>query len=140
MTDWLGKLKQRKTTVHLPKFKSEAEYTLGDSESPATLQKMGMVRAFTDPRRKAGAQFDGMSHAVSPDQKLYITKVLHKAFIEVNEEGSEAAAATAVVLAVPCSGPISRSFVPTFKADRAFIYLIRDRVSGAVLFLGRTVK
>jgi serpin B len=81
-----------------------------------------------------------MSHATSPDNKLYITKVLHKAFVEVNEKGTEAAAATAVIMAVPSSAPIRVAFTPTFKADRPFIYLIRDRVTGSILFMGRMME
>ncbi len=89
--------------------------------------------AFTDPRAPNGAQFEGMSAATAPAHKLYITRVLHKAFVEVGEEGTEAAAATAVVLAEPQSAPATFPFTPTFKADRPFVFLIRDRKSGAVL-------
>ncbi|MFP6900439.1 MAG: serpin family protein [Opitutales bacterium] len=140
LTGWIGRLKKRKTHVYLPKFKVETDYTLGDSEKPGALQKMGMVRAFVDPRNPEGAVFDGMSHATNPQDKLYVTKVLHKAFVEVNEKGTEAAAATAVIMMVPASAPLSVSFTPTFKADRPFIYLIRDRQSGAILFLGRMME
>ena len=138
LTGWISNLKQRDVEVHMPKFKLETAYTLGDSKSKRTLQTMGMVRAFVDPRDpQNGAVFDGMSHATDPDNKLYITKVLHKAFVEVNEKGTEAAAATAVVMAVPTSAAIKVPFTPSFKADRPFIYLIRDRVTGSILFLGR---
>jgi len=64
---------------------------------------------------------------------LYITKVIHQAFIEVNEEGSEAAAATAVVMGTK-SAPIR---LAEFKADRPFIFLIRHKATGSILFLGR---
>jgi serine protease inhibitor len=140
LTGWIGRLKKRKTHVYLPKFKVETDYTLGDSGKPGALQKMGMVRAFVDPRKPKGAVFDGMSHATNPQDKLYVTKVFHKAFVEVNEKGTEAAAATAVIMVVGDSAPISVPFTPTFKADRPFIYLIRDRQSGAILFLGRMME
>ena len=140
VTGWIESLKKRKVHVYLPKFKGETSYTLGDSREPAALQKMGMVRAFTDPRAPEGAVFDGMSHAKSPIDKLYITKVLHKAFVEVNEKGTEAAAATAVIMATPASAPADMPFTPTFKADRPFVYLIRDNVSGSILFIGRMMN
>jgi serine protease inhibitor len=102
---------------------------------------MGMVRAFKDPRAADGAQFDGMSQSQDPAQKLYVSKVLHKAFVEVSEKGTEAAAATAVMMAMPTSArPPSVPFTPTFKADRPFLFLVRDRQSGSVLFLGRMVN
>ncbi len=136
LTAWVGKLRQRGVHVYLPKFKVETKYDLGK-----TLQGMGMVRAFNDPRAADGAQFDGMSQSQDPAQKLYVSKVLHKAFVEVNEKGTEAAAATAVMMAMPKSAaPVSVPFTPTFRADRPFLFLIRDRQSGSILFLGRMVN
>jgi serine protease inhibitor len=129
---WAGKLNQRSVEVFLPRLKMDASFDLGKM-----LQALGMKRAFTDPRAPNGAQFDGMSAATDPGNKLYITRVLHKAFVEVGEKGTEAAAATAVILAVPTSAPATFPFTPTFKADRPFVFLIRDQRSGTVLFLGR---
>jgi len=140
LSAWVAKLSQRKVHVFMPKFKVEAEYKMGDAGAPGTLQKMGMTRAFVDPRRADGAEFDGMSHAKSPTEKLYISKVLHKSFIEVNEKGTEAAAATAVVMAMPTSVQMAVPFTPTFKADRPFLYLIRDRATGSILFIGRMMN
>ena len=134
---WLSELQSRKVHVFMPKFKVETAYTLGDADQPGTLQKLGMTRAFVDPRLPSGAVFDGMSQAQSPTEKLYISKVLHKAFVEVNEEGTEAAAATAVLMPKATSVPTTLPFIPTFKADRPFVYLIRDRVTGSILFMGR---
>ncbi len=135
---WIGQLKKRETHVYLPKFKMETEYTLGDAEAPGTLQRMGMVRAFKDPRDpKTGAQFHGMTTSTNPMQQLYISKVIHKAFVEVNEKGTEAAAATAVVMAMASSMPVDFPFTPEFKADRPFVFLIREKSTGSVLFLGR---
>ena len=133
---WVGKLRQRGVHVYLPKFKLETKYDLGK-----TLQGMGIVRAFNDPRTADGAQFDGMSESQDPAQKLYVSKVLHKAFVEVSEKGTEAAAATAVMMA-PSERAQQRSvpFTPTFKADRPFLFLVRDRQSGSILFLGRVVN
>ena len=114
----------------------ETKYKLGD-----TLQKMGMVRAFKDPRDpKTGAQFQGMTTSTDPMKQLYISGVFHKAFVEVNEKGTEAAAATAVVMYVPRSAPRDVPFIPEFKADRPFVFLIREKSTGSVLFLGRMMK
>jgi len=133
---WIGSLKKRKTNVFLPKFKMETDYKM-----KKTLQSMGMVRAFTDPRMgEMGADFTGISNPPSVMDRLYIAKVLHKAFVEVNEKGTEAAAVTAVMMAVPTSAPISRPFTPTIRADRPFIFLIRDRATGSILFLGRMTE
>jgi serpin B len=63
--------------------------------------------------------------------------VLHKAFVEVNEKGTEAAAATAVMMPAKEAAPVSVPFTPTFKADRPFAFLIRDVKTDSILFLGR---
>jgi serine protease inhibitor len=94
---------------------------------------MGMVKAFNGRE----ADFSGMNASGKPD--LYISAVLHKAFVDVNEEGTEAAAATAVIM-MARSAPRSRPFVPTFKADRPFLFLIRDTQSGTILFFGRVTN
>jgi serpin B len=86
------------------------------------LQTLGMKKAFGD------ADFSGMDGT----KRLYISAVLHKAFVEVNEEGTEAAAATAVVLSFK-----SARRYPSFRADHPFLFLIRDKATGSILFLGR---
>jgi len=131
---WLGKLQKRQVHVLLPKFKLETDYDLG-----TTLQGMGMVQAF-DIRR---ADFAGMSASSDPRQGLYISKVLHKAFVDVTEKGTEAAAATAVMMtkrSPPPARPLLVPFIPTFKADRPFIFAVRDRKTGNILFLGRVTN
>ena len=67
-----------------------------------------------------------------PKGKLWISQIKHKAFVEVNEEGTEAAAATAVEMATK-----SISMDPVFKADHPFIFMIRDNSTGSLLFMGR---
>ena len=124
MRQWLGQLRHiPKVIVALPKFKMTQQFGLG-----ATLAKMGMPRAF-----ERDADFSGMSS----ERDLWISAVIHKAFIEVNEEGTEAAAATAVVM----TGALARRPDPTppivFRADHPFIFLIRDNRSGSILFMGR---
>jgi serpin B len=79
--------------------------------------------------------------AAKMPQKLYVSKVLHKAFMEVNEKGTEAAAATAVLMARPTEAvPQSVPFTPTFRADRPFVFLIRDVRTGSILFVGRLMN
>jgi serpin B len=109
-----------KVDVKLPRFKFEAELSLNEY-----LQHLGMTDAFDDNM----ADFSGIS-----DTFLYITHVLHKAFIEVNEEGTEAAAATAVVVGTKS---IRLDLPKVFMADRPFVFLFRDLRTGSILFLGR---
>jgi len=104
-----------------------------------TLKALGMVRAFNPPAAADGAQFDGMCASQAPQDKLFIGVVVHKAFVEVNEKGTEAAAATGVAMA-GMAAPISVPFVPTFRADRPFVFFIRDVKTGTILFLGRMIS
>ena len=113
---------QERVRVFLPKFKLETQYNLTD-----TLSKMGMVNAFTQKADFSG--LDGTADNV-------VSIAVHKAFVEVNEEGTEAAAATAAAV---CRST-SFSPIPDFRADRPFVFLIRDRETGAILFLGRFAK
>ncbi len=129
---WLGKLQNRDVHVLLPKFKLETNYALHE-----TLQAMGMVRAFQDPRLPNGADFSGMTETRDPNEQLYIAMVLHKAFVEVNEKGTEAAAATAVMMMPGSAMPVTMPFTPTFAADRPFVLAIREAKTGSILFLGR---
>jgi serpin B len=105
-------------SVSMPKFRFERSYDL-----PEHLKALGMVDAFDQGR----ADFSGMA-----DSSLSIGAVAHKAFIEVNEEGTEAAAATAVVMIT--SGP------PRFYIDHPFLLLIRDTKHGTILFMGRVMN
>jgi len=116
----LEALSPTKVDVSIPRFKFEAELSLGEY-----LQQLGMTDAFSDNL----ADFSGIS-----DTFLYITHVLHKAFIEVNEEGTEAAAATAVVMGTKS---IRLDLPKVFMADRPFVFLIRDVRTGSILFMGR---
>jgi leukocyte elastase inhibitor len=93
------------------------------------LKTLGMTEAF-QPRV---ADFSGISPvAKEKDREWFISNVIHKAFVEVNEEGTEAAGATAVVLA-------ENSVPPSFRADRPFFFLIRDKRTESILFMGRVV-
>jgi serine protease inhibitor len=120
---WLSRVVQfDKVIVALPKFKSTQQFELG-----ATLGAMGMAQAFT-----GSADFSGMTGK----RDLAISEVIHKAYIDVNEEGTEAAAATAVGMrAMAIRGPVEQP--PVFRADHPFIFLIRDNRSSSILFMGR---
>jgi len=111
----------RHVLLSFPKFTVETSYAL-----PATLQSMGMKAAFGP-----GADFSGMDGT----RNLSITDVFHKAYIDVNEQGTEAAAATAVVIGVAAAAPEQNPLV--FRADHPFIFFIQDRDSGAILFMGK---
>jgi serpin B len=112
---WLGKMKPEFVEVALPRFKAECEFNLLD-----TLKAMGMTDAFNGSK----ADFSRMSK-----DHAFIDVAVHKAVIEVNEKGAEAAAATGIGIPI--------GIVNVFKADHPFLYLIRDRCSGGILFLGR---
>jgi serpin B len=123
---WVEAMQNQKVHVFLPKFTLETKYNL-----PSTLSSMGMPAAF------APGGFTGMSDA--PEASLLaLSHVVHKAFVDVNEEGTEAAAAT-VVTAVAVSAMIEPP-IPVFRADHPFLFLIRDTQSGAILFLGRVMN
>jgi serpin B len=111
----------QKVDVILPRFKMEAGYGLG-----GMLSEMGMPDAFS----RQQADFSAMTS----QRKLYISKVLHKARIEVNEEGSEAAAATSVGMVEMAR---QRDVNEVFRADRPFLFMIIHNSTGAILFMGR---
>jgi serine protease inhibitor len=112
-----------KVIVTLPKFKTTQEFELG-----ATLAAMGMPLAFT-----GGADFSGMTGK----HDFAISEVIHKAYIDVNEEGTEAAAATAVTMRALVMRAPDRTPPPVFRADHPFLFLIRDLRSNSILFMGR---
>nr|XP_032830430.1 leukocyte elastase inhibitor-like [Petromyzon marinus] len=105
--------------LHLPHFRLEKSYTLNEH-----LQRLGMASVFT----QGEADFSGINGA----RDLYVSHVAHKAFVEVNEEGTEAAAATAAIVMMRCA-----RMGPVVRADHPFIFFIRENSSGSVLFLGR---
>jgi serpin B len=121
-------MKTEQVWVALPKFEVNPEGSLSFAED---LMAMGMPLAFD--REKA--DFTGMANPPHPGDRLVITDVFHKGFVRVDEKGTEAAAATAVAMS---RGGFGREAPPRpFKADRPFLFLIRDNASGLVLFLGR---
>ncbi len=129
LAGWVAKLHAVPSLlVYLPRFRTEQRFDL-----PEPLKKLGMVDGFQSGK----ANLRGMADL--PDgQLLWIDKVVHKAFVDVNEEGAEAAAFTGVMVANAPSPPPPPPVI--FRADRPFAYLIRDAKNGTVLFLGRYEK
>ncbi len=120
--NWIDKVSnsyESEILVSLPKFKTTCEFELAN-----VLAEMGMPHAFAD------ADFSGMTGK----KDLFINKVIHKAFVDVDEEGTEAAAATAVVEKMGISKTL------TFRADHPFVFLIRENQKGSILFIGRIVN
>ena len=115
-------------SVSLPKFTMTQDFELKD-----TLVEMGMASPFTD-----AADFSG----ISSESELKISKVIHKAFIQVDEQGTEAAAATAVIMdAFVTSIPVFPPLPPeVFNADHPFAFLIRDNQTDSILFMGRVME
>jgi serine protease inhibitor len=128
--DCVAKMRVREVKLFLPRFRM----TWGTVEIGAQLRALGMPLAFTPE-----ADFSGMNgHEPPYDDSLFLSAVFHKAFVEVSEEGTEAAAATAsVVFWGRASRPWVLPRVPVFRADHPFLFAIRDRKSTAILFLGR---
>ena len=121
------KMRVPKVKVFLPRFK----LTWGTIDLSSQLRALGMSKAFS----RVEADFSGINGHQPPDEEsLWIAAVYHKAFVEVNEKGTEAAAATGVTLQHFLSrGPS----IPVFRADHPFLFAIRERKTGAILFLGR---
>jgi serpin B len=121
---WLGQLRHEEVQVALPRFKTTAEFNLKD-----VLSKMGMAQAF----QSGAADFSGMDDK----RDLFLSAVIHKAFVDVNEEGTEAAAATAVIV------KRAEAPVPTepkvFRADHPFVFMVRDGQTNSILFMGRVL-
>ncbi len=124
----LEKLEEYKTqmqktelsSVSLPKFEFDTKYFMKE-----TLEAMGMSTAFSPE-----ADFSG----IDGTNNLLISQVIHQAYVKVDEEGTEAAAATAVVMFESSAGPFETK---TFKADHPFIFIIQEKETGNILFLGR---
>jgi serpin B len=114
-------LMNRKVYLSLPKFTLTSQFELSQ-----TLSEMGMPLPFSD-----GADFSGMS----TQDELKIDKVIHKAFVDVSEKGTEAAGATAVIMTTKSAMPEKEEII-YFKADHPFIFMIRDNTTGQVLFVG----
>jgi serpin B len=124
LNSWINGLGTEKVHVFFPGFTFRSQFLLAD-----TLSAMGMPDAFD-----ATADFSGMDGR----KDLYISSVIHEAYVKVDEKGTEAAAATAVVMTELVMAEPLR--IPTFRADHPFLFLIRDNETGSILFLGRVMN
>ena len=120
LANWLGDLATRTVDVTVPKFRAESEFSMAE-----TLARMGMPVALT-----GSADFSG----INGQKDIAISAVKHKAFVDVSEEGTEAAAATGMVMTRIAARQTERVI---FKADHPFLFFIRDSHSGTILFTGR---
>ncbi|MEK7316448.1 MAG: serpin family protein [Candidatus Eisenbacteria bacterium] len=125
LADWESRMERVSARLTLPRFTIEGEIELAEA-----LAAMGMGDAFT-----VGADFSGISH----ERPLFISAIYHKAFVAVDEYGTEATAATALVHTRGGNGAVVPQRQVTFTADHPFLFLIRHRPSGAILFMGRLV-
>jgi serpin B len=126
LNEWLGKMTTNRVNVDLPKFKFTSQFKMKQ-----VLSEMGMKQAFTN-----GADFSGMT----TKEPLKISEVIHKAFVDVHEAGTEAAAATAVIMVKAGSAKIDPPQIQNFRADRPFVFLIQEARTGSVLFVGRVAN
>jgi serpin B len=115
---WIANLKTKEVEVCFPKFKTSSEFRLDDK-----LKALGMADAF-------GATADLTGMFENPGS--FISAAVHQAFVEVNEQGTEASALSILF--------VSMGVTPIFRADHPFLFLIRDKRTGCVLFLGRLVN
>ena len=134
IADWTAQMEGAPVEVFLPKFKIEQRFSLEDK-----LMALGAGSAFVNPAGHppgdpASADFSGMNGA----HDLFVSKVLHQAFVDVDEHGTEAAAATVVGLAG--GGRQAQAPPPVFRADHPFLFFIRENATGSILFMGRLVN
>jgi serpin B len=122
ISTWKSSLSNQSVVVNIPKFKLETSYSLNEM-----LSDMGMPSAI-DPETA------DLSGILTVPEQLYVQAALHKAFVEVNEEGTEAAASTAIIV-----GTTSVHIDPVFRADHPFVFLIQDSETGNILFMGRVM-
>ncbi len=121
INEWNNELKEQKVNVYLPKFIMNTKYSLNEY-----LKSLGMPLSFTE-----NADFSG----IDGTKNLFVQSAIHQAFVDVNEEGTEAAAATGISMGVTSVGPGQGPEV--FRADHPFIFIIRDKTNDNILFMGR---
>ncbi len=123
--DWTSNMQPVELDIYVPRFELTYEKPLNQ-----ILQAMGMEEAFDE----SNANFSG----IHPDLPLFISQVMHKSLIEVNEEGTEAAAVTAVTIGVTSVGEPETPTI--FRVDRPFLFTIREHHTGAILFIGKVLN
>jgi len=128
LVKWKNMLETETVKMFIPRFKLETKYFMADD-----LKSLGMPTAFSK-----NADFSGMTGS----KDLDISQVIHQAFVDVNEEGTEAAAATAVqmqLLTARYGEPEKKEIIKIFRADHPFIFIVQDQTNGNILFLGRVI-
>jgi serpin B len=123
LAEWAGQMNRQEVRTYVPRFTLTEQVQL-----TSILSALGMPSAF-DPGK---ADFSGMNGK----RDLYVSAVLHKAFVDVNEEGTEAAAATGAVVSIASIAPEPT----TFRADHPFVFLIRHKPTDSILFMGRVTN
>lgn len=124
---WLEDVSRSEVILRIPKFKFESSFSVNQA-----LQALGMESAFSP----TNADFSGMYQA--DGERLFISEVIHKAFVDVDEEGTEAAAATAIIMRASIAQPDNEPLLLEF--NHPFLFLIRDRQSGLILFVGKVTN
>jgi len=123
--NWLGDFhKEEKVVIHLPRFKFEYEDSLNNE-----LINMGMEIAFNS--------YNADFSKINPDWQLFISRVIHKSFIEVNEEGTEAAAVTVVEGSIYCTG--GETYI-SFHVNQPFLFAIREKYTNTIIFIGKVME
>lgn len=128
LTAWLEELSYNTINLYLPRFSFGTAYTLND-----TLMDLGIKAAFSSAMPPRGADFSG----IDGKKDLFISLIAHQATLEVNEEGTVATAATAVVMNMKSMRPQQAI---EFRADHPFIFFIQEKTTGTILFMGRVVN
>lgn len=133
---FIDHLEPRDVYVSLPKFRGQSDFRLEQ-----VLSRMGMPSAFGEPTANSpGADFSGMLDADASEEGLCLGMVVHQAMVDVNEQGTEAAAVTDAEALLFGAMPDTVPFIPDFRANRPFLYLILHRQTKTILFLGRMVQ
>ncbi len=125
LQQWIQQLHPTQGTLLLPKFELRYQKSLRE-----VLSQLGMAVAFDRGRADFSAMYEG-------PEKLFLSDVLHKTYLKVDEEGTEAAAVTGVIVGITSVGHEKRFFM---QVDRPFLFLIRDRNTGTILFLGQILQ
>ncbi len=134
LAEWIHKLEQRKVTIRMPKFSLSTNYNM-----VPFLRSMGMERAFIEAIEPNGADFSAMCRSDDPRRQMHISQIIHRATVDVNENGTIATAASAIMMktAEAAAQEVKRvPFTPQFYAERPFVVLIRDMQQGTILFMG----
>ncbi len=124
---WLGRLQEQELDVALPKFTVGSRFNAGDD-----LCEMGLRDAFSESR----ADFAGMR----PEGGLHLSHVFHQALVAVDEQGAGEAPSNAGAVDSAAPGAPSRRVIPVFRADHPFLFLVHERASGQILFMGRVMR